>query len=365
MELSPIVYAIPFFFLFIFIEFGILLFKKNKISAEDTLNNISCGILDQVLGIFFGLVGLLAYQYVYENLRLFEIPQNVWTWIAVFIGADFLYYWAHRKSHEINILWLGHVVHHQSEKYNLSVALRQGAFQVICTAVFYLPMALIGVETFFYFTVLAFVTLYQFWIHTELIDKMGWFGLIFNTPSHHRVHHGKNPKYIDKNHAGVFIIWDKMFGTFQKEEETPSYGITIPDVTWNPIESHIEPWRSLFTAIAQTSGIKNKILMAIGSPKLMYNHPSMDKEYPSRHRSSKSMIVYALSQFVITLIISILFLLGVEKMANLNKTIYMIFILASLAGLGFWLDGKKKLAIALEVVRAISFLVIIYLLFLT
>jgi hypothetical protein len=221
-------------------------------------------------------------------------------------------------------------------------------------------MALIGVDTFFFFTVLAFVTLYQFWIHTELIDKMGWFELLFNTPSHHRVHHGKEPKYIDKNHAGVFIIWDKMFGTFQKEEERPSYGITKPDVTWSPIQSHIDPWLSLWTAIVETTGFKNKLAMAFGSPKLMYNHPSMEKNYPQRHKNSKKMLIYAFFQFAVTLAIALIFLLGIDSIATFVKGVYVIFILASLAAIGFWLDGKKNKAILSEVIRVIAIGYLIY-----
>jgi hypothetical protein len=138
-------------------------------------------------------------------------------------------------SHEINLFWGGHVVHHQSEDYNLSVALRQSSFQVVWTFAFSLPIAVIGYDTYDFALVSALNTLYQFWIHTETIDKLGWFEYVFNTPSHHRVHHGRDPKYIDKNHAGSLIIWDRMFGTFQAEEEKPTYGITKPINSWNAV----------------------------------------------------------------------------------------------------------------------------------
>ncbi len=176
-----------------------------------------------------------VYEVVYSNAALFTMERNWLYWLGLFLLTDLTYYWAHRMSHEINLFWGGHVVHHQSEEYNLSVALRQSSFQVVWTFAFSLPIAVLGFTTTDFLLISAFNTLYQFWIHTETIKKMGWFEYVFNTPSHHRVHHGRNPQYIDKNHAGSLIIWDKMFGTFQPEVEPPTYGITKPVNSWNAV----------------------------------------------------------------------------------------------------------------------------------
>lgn len=246
MSINPIVLSIPVFFGLILIELSIdLITGKKSYRLGDAYGNISCGIFEQTTGVLLKIFTVGLYTLVYQ-FHLFDIPHFPIYAILLFLGVDFLYYWAHRMSHEVNLLWLGHVVHHQSEDYNLSVALRQGAAQKIFTAPFYLPLAFIGFDPEWFVYILAWNTLYQFWIHTEKIDKLGPLEWILNTPSHHRVHHGRNPKYIDKNHAATLIIWDKMFGTFQAEEERPTYGITKPVDSFNPIEAHWKPFVDLW-----------------------------------------------------------------------------------------------------------------------
>jgi len=170
---------------------------------------------------------------------------SVWL-VLCLLGVDFFYCGAHRLSHEMNLLWTGHVVHHQSEEYNLSVALRQSTFQKFFTTPFYWPLALLGFKSEWFLVVSAINLLYQFWIHTEIVGKMPVFEWLFNSPSHHRVHHGRDPKYIDRNHGGTLIIWDRMFGTFQAEEETPTYGITKPVNTWEPVNANLKPFKDLW-----------------------------------------------------------------------------------------------------------------------
>ena len=217
MNPDPIILSIPIFFLLIGIELAVERFSHRKLyRLPDAVANLSCGITSQLSGLFTRIFAIGIYEAVYSNLALFKPEKNWLYWLALFLLADMAYYWAHRMSHEINLFWGGHVVHHQSEDYNLSVALRQSSFQVVWTFAFSLPLALIGFDTLDFALISALSLLYQFWIHTETINKMGWFEYVFNTPSHHRVHHGRNPKYIDKNHAGTLIIWDRMFGTFQE-----------------------------------------------------------------------------------------------------------------------------------------------------
>jgi hypothetical protein len=180
--------------------------------------------------------------------------------------VDFFYYWFHRKSHQINALWAAHIVHHQSEEYNLTVALRQSWFQSGFAWVFYLPLAFTGFDPIMFLTVSAFNTIYQFWIHTRAIGKMGPLEWFLNTPSHHRVHHGSNPKYIDKNHAGTLIIWDRMFGTFQNEEEEVVYGITKPLGSWNPVWANFHYWAELYSSSKNAQGFNDKIKIFIKAP---------------------------------------------------------------------------------------------------
>jgi len=236
MNLNPILLSIPIFFILIGVELLVQHFSKRKLyRLNDAISNLSCGITSQITGVFLKIGTITLYQFLFEHFALIAVPVNWWSVTILFVASDMLYYWGHRMSHEINLFWASHVVHHQSEDYNLSVALRQSSFQTIWTFGFYLPLAIIGFDTLTFALVTAFITLYQFWIHTEAIGKMGFLELVLNTPSHHRVHHGRDPKYIDRNHAGTFIIWDKMFGAFQNEEETPTYGITKPLDSWNPV----------------------------------------------------------------------------------------------------------------------------------
>jgi alkylglycerol monooxygenase len=244
-----IIYAIPAFFIFIGLE---LLIAKLRNKSEiyrlnDAITNLSCGIGQMVLSVLLKGMLLVGYLYIYRDLRLTTLGADKWwVWVICFIGVDFFYYWFHRYAHEISVMWGGHIVHHQSEEYNLSVALRQSAFQTFFSWVFYLPLALIGFDPAVFLVVAQFQTLYQFWIHTRLIGKMWWpIELIFNTPSHHRVHHGVNPQYIDKNHGGTLIIFDRMFGTFQLEEEEVVYGVTKPLASWNPVWANFDYFADL------------------------------------------------------------------------------------------------------------------------
>ena len=240
--------AIPAFFLLIGIELLVGRLRKTPLYRfNDAVTNLNCGIGQQVIGVFIKTLNLLLYIYIYENYRWFDIPATWWVWLLLFIGVDFFYYWFHRLAHEISVLWGSHVVHHQSEEYNLSVALRQAWFQSIFSSFFYLPLALIGFDPAAFVAVNSFQTLYQFWIHTKAIGKLPfWFEYVFNTPSHHRVHHGVNPIYIDRTHGGTLIIFDRWFGTFQEEQEEVIFGITAQPRSWNPLWLNIDYWATMF-----------------------------------------------------------------------------------------------------------------------
>lgn len=246
---SLIVYAIPFFFLMIGVEYVLSLIVRRQLYRwNDTVNDLSMGIVDQVVGVTFSWLSLVvSYTVVYHYFHVFNMGASSafdltvpwWVWVVAFFAKDFGYYWAHRMSHEINLGWATHIAHHQSEEYNLSVALRQGVFQPFFFNFFYIPFAIIGIPPGVFAVCSQINTIYQFWIHTRAIGKLGPLELIMNTPSHHRVHHGRDPKYIDRNHAGVFIIWDRIFGTFQEEEEEPHFGLVTPLASFNPIWGQI------------------------------------------------------------------------------------------------------------------------------
>ncbi|HEX2900559.1 MAG TPA: sterol desaturase family protein [Bacteroidia bacterium] len=264
-----IIYAIPVFFILIGVEIWIARRRNQQVyRLNDAIANISCGVAQQVFSVLIRGVLLLGYLYLYENHKLLTLGADQWwVWVLCFIGVDFFYYWFHRYAHEISFMWGGHIVHHQSEEYNLSVALRQGAFQGLSSWVFYLPLAWIGFDPVVFLVVSQFQTLYQFWIHTRLIGKM-WapFEYVFNTPSHHRVHHGVNPKYIDKNHGGTLIIWDRMFGTFQAEEEEVVYGVTKPLASWNPVWANFDYFYDLGKLIIRCQNFPDVIRAIVKGP---------------------------------------------------------------------------------------------------
>lgn len=167
-----------------------------------------------------------------------HIPVNGWTTVLAIIVIDFIYYWEHRWEHEIRILWSYHSIHHSSPIYNYTTALRVSFIDNFVSWLFFLPAIAMGFHPIIVLIAIGFILTYQFWIHTELVRKIGWFEKIFNSPSHHRVHHGSDDIYLDKNYGGLLIIWDRMFGTFQKEEFQPTYGLTTQIATINPVKVH-------------------------------------------------------------------------------------------------------------------------------
>ncbi len=263
-----ILFAIPYFYGLIGLEFLYAKWKGKKVyRLNDSITDINMGILDRTLDIFAKVVVIGAYILCFESFHILEISlYSPLAWVIAFVLVDFCFYWSHRMCHQINFLWACHVVHHSSEEMNLTVALRQSATESLFTWTFYLPLALIGFPWPMWIICYQINLLYQFWVHTQMVGKLGPAEWVMNTPSHHRVHHGADEKYIDKNHAGVFIIWDRMFGTFREEEESPTYGIVTPLKSWNPIWGHLHYWVRLFNLSRSTRRFGDKIRVWFKSP---------------------------------------------------------------------------------------------------
>jgi len=363
MNINPIVLSIPIYFLLIGIELLIQQFSNKKMYRyNDAVTNISCGITQQLSGTFLKIFGIGIYQYIYENFAIFRIESNLLTIIALFILVDFFYYWAHRMSHEINLFWGSHVVHHQSEDYNFSVALRQSSFQTIWTSVFYIPLAVVGFNTLDFALMAALTTVYQFWIHTETIKKLGWLEYIFNTPSHHRVHHGRDPKYIDKNHAGVFIIWDKWFGTFQKEEEKPTYGITKPINSWNPIWANFDHYQNMLSEMKNMS-FKNQVKYLFKKPGWLPDElgglrkvESINKDSFHKYetKSPSKINIYILFQYALALAASGLFLFNRAQFTMNESVLFASLITITLVNCGALFENKNWVKVA-ENIRILIF----------
>ncbi|MBU6372820.1 MAG: sterol desaturase family protein [Alphaproteobacteria bacterium] len=267
-EIPPIItYAVPAFVVLILLEMAIVKAKGGgRYEAADSAASLTMGLGNQAAKVLTGGVAVAGYAFVAEH-RLFDIPWAWWSLALCFFAEDLAYYWFHRISHERRWFWASHVIHHSSQHYNLSTALRQTWTGPIgLTFVFWLPLVWIGFPPEMVLMFSAISLVYQFWIHTELIDRMGPLEWVLNTPSHHRVHHATNPKYLDANYAGVLIIWDRMFGTFVREEERPTYGIIANLGTFNPLRIAFHEWAGIARDLVRARSPKEAWMYVFGPP---------------------------------------------------------------------------------------------------
>jgi sterol desaturase/sphingolipid hydroxylase (fatty acid hydroxylase superfamily) len=363
-----IVASIPLFFILIAIEIvAARVLEKRVYRFADSFADLGCGIIEQLLGVLVKAALFAGYLWLYANARLFDLPENSWlVFGACFLGVDFLYYWFHRMSHEIGAFWAAHSVHHQSEEYNLSVALRQGSFQSFFSWMFYLPLALLGFPPAVFITCSALNTLYQFWIHTRLIGKLGPIEWIFNTPSHHRVHHGRNPRYIDRNHAGTLIVWDRLFGTFVEETDEPVYGVVKPLRSVNPLWANFAGWADMASVAARASRFKDRLMPFVEAPgwrpaeqggPLVPPEVSRSKDVAEYPDVPRNLGVYVFVNFVLLLVLTTVALF---KAASLGQTAFAglaLTIVLSLVVLSRLLE-QKRWAAPLEAARVLLLLVL-------
>lgn len=230
------------------------------------ISDMSCGVTQQLFGVLTTVGVMALYLAVYE-LRVVELDaRSATTWLFGMVGVDLAYYFWHRVSHESNLMWAAHVVHHHSEDYNLAVALRQGLFTTPTNIVFALPLALLGLPPAVYLVCRAINSLYQFWIHSELIGRLGPAEAVLNTASHHRVHHAINPEYLDKNYGGILIVWDRLFGTFEPEGARPVYGTTHRLKSLNPLWANFEYLAEIGRRIGESTRLRDKLWAVFASP---------------------------------------------------------------------------------------------------
>lgn len=261
--------AIPAFIILIIIEIIYAVKTQRELyEVKDAATSISLGLGNLFIGLVTKSFILFFFVWLY-NHRLFTIHYNIWwAWILILFADDFSYYWMHRTAHSVRWFWASHVVHHSSEKYNLAAALRQTwTGNLTGSFIFWSWMPFVGFHPKMILFMQSISLIYQFWIHTEGVQKLPkWFENIFNTPSHHRVHHGSNILYLDKNHAGIFIFWDKLFGTFQPEIFTPKYGLTKNVNTFNPFKIAFWEWMNIAKDLKKSNRLKDKFNYLIQPP---------------------------------------------------------------------------------------------------
>jgi sterol desaturase/sphingolipid hydroxylase (fatty acid hydroxylase superfamily) len=234
-----VLYSIPAFIVLIILEAAWSRRTREEIRGyenKDTFASLSMGVINVIVAGAAKFISIPFFALCYEY-RFVDVvaATGAWSWLILFVAEDFCYYWFHRSHHEVRALWAVHVNHHSSQHYNLSTALRQAVLTPVTGPIFWAPLAFVGFPPVMILTAQAWSLLYQFWLHTESIKKLGPLEAILNTPSHHRVHHGANVEYLDKNHAGILIIWDKLFGTFEPERKRVEFGLTKNIETFNPL----------------------------------------------------------------------------------------------------------------------------------
>ena len=221
----------------------------SSFGLSDTLNNLSLGLMSQVTGVLGKFIGIAIYAAVFGTVAVWpdaELWKHWYGWVLALVIYDFCYYWLHRAGHEVALFWAAHVAHHQSQHYNLSTALRQTSTGALFGWLFYLPMAVLGVPPLVFGIVALVDLLYQFWVHTEHVGQLGWFDRVFCSPSNHRVHHAVNDGYVDRNYGGIWVVWDRMFGTFEPETKACVYGTRTPLNSWDPVWANVAVYAELW-----------------------------------------------------------------------------------------------------------------------
>lgn len=258
-----VAYAVPFFLLLIILEiaWGVLR-KQNTYRVNDSINSLSLGMLSTLTKLAFLNIGMLLFVQVESRYQWLNLDtSSALHWLIGIVLYDFCYYWFHRISHERILFWGSHVVHHQSEDFNLSTALRQTSTGIFTTWIFYLPLFFLGMPIEMYVSIASLHLIYQFWIHTQFVPKLGVLEWFLITPSNHRVHHAQNPRYVDRNYGGLLCIWDRLFGTFSEEsdEEAIVYGITTPLNTWNPLWANVHIFSGMLRDAWHTRHVADKV----------------------------------------------------------------------------------------------------------
>ena len=262
-----VLFSIPAFIIAMVIE-GLWARRHPEVrgyAARDTVASLSLGLMNVAINAGTKLLAIPFLLWLYDH-RIADLGSAWWVWLLLFFAEDCCYYWFHRVHHEVRLFWAAHVNHHSSQRYNFSTALRQPLLTPFTGPIFWAPLPLLGFPVWMIVLAQAWSLLYQFWLHTEAVGKLGPLEWILNTPSHHRVHHGKNVAYLDRNHGGILIIWDRLFGTFAREDEPVVYGLTKDIATFNPLRVGFHEVAALGRDVARAPGLRAKLGYILAPP---------------------------------------------------------------------------------------------------
>lgn len=349
MHLNYTALIVPLFCLFVWIEYRISVKKGLHIFTQGTtLSNVHVGILERLTdviaaGSFYGL-----YVWLYEQYALFHFEPKWWMWIVLLLITDFIWYWYHRLAHEFNVFWSVHVVHHQSDAFNYSVSARITLFQAVLRTSFWAIMPIMGFPPHMIAVMLMIHGAYPFFTHTQVVGKLGWLEYILVTPSHHRVHHACNPEYLDKNYGDIFIIWDKLFGTFQQERDDIQikYGLTHEVKSYSILWQHFHFTLELWSQLNRTRGWREKVKLLFSSPAVIL--PEIRQRIETRfHISNDGLLPNAkLTRYVTIqgglLLTTLFFFLLFEQYISTQYSIaYAFWVLSTLLLNGAILEQKR------------------------
>ena len=342
--------------------------RRNTYRINDTINSLSLGSLSRLQSlVVLGFSGLI-YEFIVARYQLSQLgDEQLWVWVSCFLLYDLAYYWKHRFGHEVALFWGSHVAHHQSEDYNLGTALRQTSIDFY-GFLFYLPFFVLGFPAEILFTVVSLNLIYQFWVHTEHVPKLGILEWVFVTPSNHRVHHARNKIYVDRNYGGVFIIWDRLFGSFQEEleQEAVVFGLRKPLNSWNPVWGNVHVYWRLIQDSIKAPGFNNKIKIWLKPPgwlpdsmqsscKLRSQKTDLSTRFdPPLSNFSKG---YCFVQFLVTVGLSLTILINLNGWNYVTTTIAVLLLTYSYYVHGVWMESRPT-ALCHESVRLMLLLLV-------
>ena len=359
-HINYLAFAIPAFFLFVYLEYAIAvrLKKSNIFKYESSVSNLSIGIAERLLNLFIAGSFFELFSYIHLHYAIFNIPNVWWVWVLLILATDLVWYWYHRLGHEINFFWAAHIVHHQSEEFNLTVSARITTVQALIRGVFWCALPLIGFNPLMVALILTVHGAYSFFTHTQLIPKIGWLEKVLITPSLHGVHHASNEKYLDKNYGDVFVFWDKIFGTFQAEEEKPSYGLTHPIKSYSFLWQHFHYYFEIIEATKRVEGIRNKLKIVFGHPAVLDQdiRPILEKKY-LQHKATETFRFkfkgYLNGQIIMSVIILTFTTAFFKNLNDIDKLFLVSFTLLTLINCGALIEQMKWIYY-LECFRLIS-----------
>jgi alkylglycerol monooxygenase len=347
-NINFLAFAMPAFFLFVYLEYKLAQRKKRPeiFNYESSVSNISIGLAERLINLFIAASFYQLFYYIYEHYRIFDIPGNFWIWIGLILATDFVWYWYHRLGHEVNFFWAAHIVHHHSEEFNLTAAARITTFQAIIRTGFWCILPFLGFHPKMVITMLLVHGAYSFFTHTQVIGRIKWLEYVFVTPSVHGVHHASDEKYLDKNYGDMFTFWDRMFGTFQEEEEKPKYGLTHPLKSYSFLWQHFHYYFEIYELWKRSKGFKARWDAVFGSPAAMDQdiRPMLEKRFlqdktDRSHRLKFRNYLYI--QLAVSTLILTVFTYYFGSLGFYDKIFGLSFIIITLINCGALLEQRK------------------------